>query len=564
MGGANENAEAERSNVNKDKTDNVESMDNLVTIVPMGMIGMSESESEDDDDDEYSTRSSSPTTSESASADQGERASSTDRASSSTSSPGAALLGMTLRQQLSQPPVADVAKTAASSFGQAVLSHMLKKISPSDGSLASIQALQKSTIESVKSVEVKTEPGSDTDSPVPRPVMLLVGHDGQPVKFTVAPTGTGAPPVLLAPASSRTQVSTVSSTGTTLVPIRPKPAVPTQKAPISAPPVVVAPAAPSPKAGADGLVSTMPQASIKPPLPVQQIDAERLNTLPLHFVGESVGLKRRRRKPLGTDPPNVTSRGSIYSKKCVPCDLIFFSKDDYKSHMKNLHKDQFEFWCEECNFGHNDPRCIEEHKARHEGRDYPCPFCHKRFKSLSGFKRHQSDHTGSYAYVCSICGHGENIRKQFEIHQNRHFGNGYACGKCKKLFYHERDYMRHYNKCIGMWEDVGAIHKNAALPSKPAVSGIKPVSAPLVKPVKSLAETLGLKRPVQKQPVVNKPATRFVQGVKPGQSVHVDLTDSPEGSRSNSPVGEVKIEVRMPSASGVKTETSIKAEPNTE
>ncbi len=105
---------------------------------------------------------------------------------------------------------------------------------------------------------------------------------------------------------------------------------------------------------------------------------------------------RRRKKPI--NPIGTPNKKDQESKKCPECKSIFLSLEELHKHRFSEHKQRFVYWCELCQKGYNDPRCIIEHKAGHEGRKFECQRCDKTFRSLTGYRRHQSEHTGDFLY----------------------------------------------------------------------------------------------------------------------------------------------------------------------
>ena len=105
---------------------------------------------------------------------------------------------------------------------------------------------------------------------------------------------------------------------------------------------------------------------------------------------------RRRKRPI--NPIGTPNKKEQDSKKCPECKETFMNLEELARHRFSEHKQQFVYWCEQCKKGYNDPRCIIEHKARHEGRKFECHECEKTFKSLTGYRRHQSEHTGNFLY----------------------------------------------------------------------------------------------------------------------------------------------------------------------
>ncbi len=110
---------------------------------------------------------------------------------------------------------------------------------------------------------------------------------------------------------------------------------------------------------------------------------------------------------------------------------------------------KYKHFCTVCEKVFSDKRHLEDHhRSKHGGPKLQCQHCPKTFGALRGLQRHMNEHTGQYPSKCSQCDAGFNYRSQLSIHENKHQGRGYTCLNCNKVFYIERDLIKHQEKCV--------------------------------------------------------------------------------------------------------------------
>lgn len=107
----------------------------------------------------------------------------------------------------------------------------------------------------------------------------------------------------------------------------------------------------------------------------------------------------------------------------------------------------YKFLCGICKKAFADKRHLNDHVMRHEGRQYKCEFCPKAFTGYRGLELHTPLHTGKYPFHCETCNSGFNYRRELEACQNKHLGKAFTCLKCNKVFYTEKDFQKHQEKC---------------------------------------------------------------------------------------------------------------------
>ncbi len=110
---------------------------------------------------------------------------------------------------------------------------------------------------------------------------------------------------------------------------------------------------------------------------------------------------------------------------------------------------KYKHLCAVCKKVFSDKRHLEDHyRSKHGGPRLQCQYCPKTFAVLRSLERHLPLHTGKYPFHCSQCNEGFNLRRELEGHENMHQGRGYTCLNCNKVFYIEKDLVKHQERCV--------------------------------------------------------------------------------------------------------------------
>ena len=110
---------------------------------------------------------------------------------------------------------------------------------------------------------------------------------------------------------------------------------------------------------------------------------------------------------------------------------------------------KYKHLCVVCKKVFSDKRHLEDHyRSKHGGPKLQCQHCPKTFASLRSLEHHTNHHSGKYPLYCSQCDAGFEHRKDLLAHEDKHQGRGYVCLICKKVFFAERSFFKHQEKCV--------------------------------------------------------------------------------------------------------------------
>ena len=105
--------------------------------------------------------------------------------------------------------------------------------------------------------------------------------------------------------------------------------------------------------------------------------------------------------------------------------------------------------CTLCDKAFSDKRHLQDHyRSKHNAAKLKCDYCEKTFNAFRSLEMHLPLHTGKYPFHCGTCNAGFNLRAQLQAHENQHLGRGYSCLNCNRVFYVEKDLLKHQEGCL--------------------------------------------------------------------------------------------------------------------
>ena len=121
-------------------------------------------------------------------------------------------------------------------------------------------------------------------------------------------------------------------------------------------------------------------------------------------------------------------------------------------HHKKRHENPgMRFFCHHCEEGFAKMPELNEHLKIHEGTQYECPQCNKKFSVPGRFRAHMAEHENFQSVYgtesqCVQCGKQFGTRGKLMGHL-KHFGPYHTkkCAQCPQEFYNYQSYMEHIN-----------------------------------------------------------------------------------------------------------------------
>ncbi|XP_078037442.1 uncharacterized protein LOC144470319 isoform X4 [Augochlora pura] len=161
---------------------------------------------------------------------------------------------------------------------------------------------------------------------------------------------------------------------------------------------------------------------------------------------------------------------------CPICQKSFKSEQQMDKHVRREHKQPFR--CKKCHYSYATAEDLEKHAKIHEKDTYmKCPFCHLKYKRISGMRAHQirvhsnvdpvcirdrvkegvtsvpeepkSTVTAATKYVCQLCGNDYPQKLYLVAHKRIAHGikkkktRDYKCHTCKRCFTSEEGLTNH-------------------------------------------------------------------------------------------------------------------------
>ena len=134
------------------------------------------------------------------------------------------------------------------------------------------------------------------------------------------------------------------------------------------------------------------------------------------------------------------------SFKCQKCDKIVCSEQNLNLHMKRVHLQIKDYFCEQCPSSFSTKQELRSHALSHsEERNFKCNQCDKAFKTKSYLKIHGRIHSGEKPYFCEECGKSFSNQSQLISHKKeRHSGEiPFQCDACEKGFKTQKYFRLH-------------------------------------------------------------------------------------------------------------------------
>ncbi|XP_044752078.1 zinc finger protein 287-like [Coccinella septempunctata] len=131
--------------------------------------------------------------------------------------------------------------------------------------------------------------------------------------------------------------------------------------------------------------------------------------------------------------------------KCTRCNIIFFSKQELKSHNTTKHAEDKPYICEVCGKVYRHKSALTIHVGMHNGiSPFKCLHCDKTFTQKGAMMRHNKIHTGEKPYQCEECGKCFTHHTSFTIHKISHTGEkSYKCNVCGLMLMSTSHLKRH-------------------------------------------------------------------------------------------------------------------------
>ena len=79
-----------------------------------------------------------------------------------------------------------------------------------------------------------------------------------------------------------------------------------------------------------------------------------------------------------------------------------------------------------------------------------CKICGKSYRGSSGLNVHMQFHTGKFSHWCAQCQKPFTCKGNYDYHMAKHEGRDFPCDRCTKRFQSKQNLHRHQRKDHGM------------------------------------------------------------------------------------------------------------------
>lgn len=146
---------------------------------------------------------------------------------------------------------------------------------------------------------------------------------------------------------------------------------------------------------------------------------------------------------------------SFYKFKCSLCDKLFYQKKILTHHIKYVHNKAF--YCNKCNSNFTCKKKLNSHNCSNRTflqKSFSCNICLKVFSQKNNLTTHLKQHKSMIeTYTCPICNAKCNSRNTYIKHEKIHYGSGYKCEVCNKVFTRQ-DSLKYHQQVVHQKNEV--------------------------------------------------------------------------------------------------------------
>ncbi|XP_045783506.1 zinc finger protein 345-like isoform X1 [Maniola jurtina] len=162
----------------------------------------------------------------------------------------------------------------------------------------------------------------------------------------------------------------------------------------------------------------------------------------------SIRLKVKKKIKINRDRIKKTKNTTI--EKLEAKELLLDEKQqmaELLERSKSLNYLNSPYKCDLCYRGFRDPSAYSKHKDKHDlksGR-LECKICHLRYNTKQSLNSHTAA-AHSRRFICTMCSHISLTKNQAVVHERWHNGHQYPCKLCDKRFIKPTSYLSHMRK----------------------------------------------------------------------------------------------------------------------